>query len=110
MNDQLMERLTTAIEIMAKKDAVIAEEAEQREKRNKMWDKIGVATQGLQDEKRTKVDALVKSNRESENKLRDSYELKINKIENAIRKMHGETERKPYLSSNSDIACGPSYR
>lgn len=108
MNDQLMERLTTAIEIMAKKDAIIAEEAENREKRNKMWDKINEATRDLQDEKNLKVRELTEKNRKTENALRDSYELKITKIENAIRKLHGEPERKPYL--NNDITCGPSYR
>lgn len=108
MNDETIQKLTRAIELLTKKEEMEAQRAEENMKREKMWKKIDEKVRPLRDAKYQKVNELAKENRLKEDELHDKEETAIVKIENAIRKEFGEPEIKPYLRLQNAIKeCAP---
>jgi hypothetical protein len=109
MNDETIQKLTRAIELLTKKEEMEAQRAEEQMKREKMWKEVDEKVRPLRDEKYKVVEALRKKHMEIENKLHDEKETALVKIENAIRKKYNETEIKPWLrsqpNSGPDAPC-----
>ena len=109
MNDETIQKLTRAIELLTKKEEMEAKRAEDQLKREKMWKEIDEKVRPLRDAKHETINKLQRTHREVEDKLHDKEETAIMKIENAIRKQYGEPEQKPYLRLQNAIKeCMPS--
>lgn len=107
MNDETIQKLTRAIELLTKKEEMEAQRAEEQMKRDKMWKKIDEKVRPLRDAKYEALNKLSKAHREVEDKLHDEKETAIVKIENAIRKEFGEPEIKPFLRLQNAIKDYP---
>lgn len=109
LNEDTVNKLTRAIELLTRKEEAEAQREEERENREKMWKKIDEKVRPLRDAKFEALNKLQRTHRETEDKLHDEKETTINKIENAIRKQYGEPEQKPFLRLQNAIKdCYPT--
>jgi hypothetical protein len=113
MNDETIQKLTRAIELLTKKGEMEAKRAEEQIKREKMYKEIDEKVRPLRDAKYETLNKLQRTHREVEDKLHDEKETTIMKIENAIRKKYGESEQKPFLrlqNAIKDYSCCATNR
>ena len=103
ISNETVDRLSRAIELLTRKEEAEAKREEEREKREKMWKEIDKKVRPLRDAKYEALNKLQKEHRLAEDKLHDEKETAIVKIENAIRKQHGEEEVKPFLRLQNAI-------